>query len=159
MGQTVEKGVFPVHNNDFEVLVEGAYGSEDAVWASPAEIEEISISIENTTETWNSFKEQGWQSALVTGKGAKFSLKGKRCVGDVANDLIAEKMLMSGQDAYISARVKGADGKTIEWEKMACAVTNDGKGGQATAVGALEAELTAHGKPVEGTWSSDDAEA
>ena len=147
--QRVESGVFPVHANDFEVLVAGEYGSDDAVWESPAELEEISLKIDNVTETWNSFAQKGWQSALVTGKAAELSIKGKRCIGDRGNDLIASKTLKTGQDAYISARIKGADGTAIEWEKMACAVENDGKGGKATDAAPLEATLTAHGKPVE----------
>ena len=36
----------------------------------------------------------------------------------------------------------------LTWDKMACAVANAGTGGKATDVGALEATLTGHGKPV-----------
>ena len=58
---------------------------------------------------------------------------------------------MTGQDAYIEARIVHPDGTTLTWNQMACAVKNNGAGGKATDVGALEAELTAHGKPTEGT--------
>lgn len=141
----VTSGVFPVHVNQFEVNI-GSGGTES--WVTVAELEEVNVSIENNTETWKSFAEEGWDSALVTGKSAKIDVKGKRCVGDAGNDFISEKLLANGQDAYISARVKIADGSVLTWDKMACAVANAGTGGKATDVGSLEATLTGHGKPV-----------
>ena len=142
----ITKGVYPVHVGSFEV---NTSKTEEPAWSKIAELEEVNIEVENTTETWNSFSEGGWQSALVTGKAAKITLKGKRCIGDAGNDLIASKMLLTGQDAYINARVIHPDGTTLEWAQMACAVKNNGAGGKATDVGALEAELTAHGAPKE----------
>lgn len=142
----ITKGVYPVHAGSFEV---NTSKTEEAAWSKIAELEEANIEVENTTETWNSFSEGGWQSALVTGKAAKITLKGKRCIGDAGNDLIASKMLLTGQDAYVNARVVHPDGTTLEWAQMACAVKNNGAGGKATDVGALEAELTAHGAPKE----------
>lgn len=140
----VESGVFPVHANDFEVNV-GADGAED--WVTIAELEECNVKIENTTEEWNSFANGGWGSALVTGKKSGIELKGKRCIGDAGNDFIAGKLLATGADAYISARVKTPEGKVITWAQMACGVSNAGQSGGATNVGALEATLTGHGKP------------
>lgn len=134
-------GVFPVHANDFEVLT----GTD--TWATVAELEEVNVKIDNTTEEWNSFANQGWGSALVTGKKSSIEIKGKRCIGDAGNDFIAGKLMETGADAYISARVTTPEGKVITWEKMACAVTNAGQSGGATNVGGLEATLTGHGKP------------
>ena len=142
----ITKGVYPVHVGSFEV---NTSEDETQVWSKIAELEEVNIEVENTTETWNSFSEGGWQSALVTGKAAKITLKGKRCIGDAGNDLIASKMLLTGQDAYVNAKITHPDGTTLEWAQMACAVKNNGAGGKATDVGALEAELTAHGAPKE----------
>lgn len=142
----ITKGVYPVHVGSFEV---NTSKTEVPEWSKIAELEEVNIEVENTTETWNSFSEGGWQSALVTGKAAKITLKGKRCIGDAGNDLIASKMLLTGQDAYVNARITHPDGTTLEWAQMACAVKNNGAGGKATDVGALEAELTAHGAPEE----------
>lgn len=142
----ITKGVYPVHVGSFEVNTSKI---EEPEWSKIAELEEVGIEVENTTETWNSFSEGGWQSALVTGKAAKITLKGKRCIGDAGNDLIASKMLLTGQDAYVNARITHPDGTTLEWAQMACAVKNNGAGGKATDVGALEAELTAHGAPKE----------
>lgn len=144
----ITSGVFPVHVGSFEVNT----GTKEApVWSKIAELEEATVEVENNTETWNSFAEGGWQSALVTGKSAKVTLKGKRCIGDAGNDLIASKLLLTGQDAYISAKLTHPDGTTLTWAQMACGVKNNGAGGKATDVGALEAELIGHGKPVEGT--------
>ena len=140
----VTSGVFPVNSNQFEINI-GTAGEEK--WVAIAELEEVTVSIDNNTETWKSFANDGWESALVTGKSAKIDLKGKRCVGDEGNDFIARKLLANGQDAYVQARLTIADGKALEWEKMACAVANAGSGGKATDVGALEATLTGHGKP------------
>lgn len=134
-------GVFPVHANSFEVLT-----STDT-WSTVAELEECNVTIDNTTEEWNSFSNEGWGSALVTGKKSSIELKGKRCIGDAGNDFIASKLMETGEDAYISARITTPEGKVITWEKMACAVANAGQSGGATSVGALEATLTGHGKP------------
>lgn len=148
----VTSGVFPVHAGSFEVDTSKSKETSP-VWSKVAELEEVNVEIDNTTETWSSYSEGGWQSALVTGKATKISLKGKRCIGDAGNDLIAGKLLLSGQDAYVKARITHPDGTTLTWEKMACGVKNNGAGGKATDVGALEAELIGHGKPTEGTVS------
>ena len=140
----VTSGVFPVNVNQFEVNV-GTEAAED--WATVAELEEVTVTIDNNTETWKSFANGGWESALVTGKSSKIDIKGKRCVGDKGNDFIAGKLMANGQDAYIPARLTVADGKVLTWKQMACAVANAGTGGNATAVGALEATLTGNGKP------------
>ena len=145
----VTSGVFPVHVGNFEVEVTKEGDTKE--WVTVAELEEVNVEVDNTTETWNSFAAGGWQSALVTGKAAKITVKGKRCIGDAGNDLIASKLLLTGQDAYISARLTHPDGTTLTWTKMACGVKNNGAGGKATDVGALEAELIGHGKPTEGT--------
>ena len=133
----ITKGVYPVHVGSFEV---NTSKTEEPAWSKIAELEEVNIEVENTTETWNSFSEGGWQSALVTGKAAKITLKGKRCIGDAGNDLIASKMLLTGQDAYVNARGVHPDGTTLEWAQMACAVKNNGAGGKATDGGPLEAQ-------------------
>lgn len=138
-------GVFPVHANEFEVNT-GAGETEN--WVSVAELEEVNVKIDNTTEEWNTFANEGWGSALVTGKKSSIEIKGKRCVGDAGNDYIAEKLMKTGADAYISARIKMPTGKVLTWATMACAVSNNGASGAATNVGGLEATLTGHGKPV-----------
>ena len=149
----VTKGVFPVHAGSFEVDTSETPHTTP-VWSTVAELEEVSLEIDNNTETWSSFAAGGWESALVTGKSAKITLSGKRCIGDAGNDLIASKLLCTGQDAYIKCRGCHPDGSTLIWDKAACGVKNNGAGGKATDVGALEAELVCHGKPTEGTVES-----
>ena len=146
----VTKGVFPVHAGSFEVDTSETPHTTP-VWSKVAELEEVNVEVDNNTETWNSFAEGGWESALVTGKSTKIEIKGKRCIGDAGNDLIASKLLCTGHDAYIKCRLVHPDGSTLTWDKAACAVKNNGAGGKATDVGALEAEITGHGKPTEGT--------
>lgn len=146
----VTSGVFPVHAGSFEVDTSETPHTTP-VWSKVAELEEVTVEVDNNTETWNSFAEGGWESALVTGKSTKIGIKGKRCIGDAGNDLIASKLLCTGQDAYIKCRLVHPDGSTLTWDKAACAVKNNGAGGKATDVGALEAEITGHGKPTEGT--------
>lgn len=146
----VTSGVFPVHAGSFEVDTSETPHTTP-VWSKVAELEEVIVDVDNNTETWNSFSEGGWESALVTGKSTKIGIKGKRCIGDAGNDLIASKLLCTGQDAYIKCRLVHPDGSTLTWDKAACAVKNNGAGGKATDVGALEAEITGHGKPTEGT--------
>lgn len=147
----ITSGVFPVHVGSIEV--DTSNGSGEPVWSTIAELEEATVEVENNTETWYSMEAGGWQSALVTGKAAKITLSGKRCIGDAGNDLIAGKLLKTGQDAYVKVRITHPDGSTLTWDKAACAVQNNGAGGKATDVGALEAELTCHGKPTEGEAS------
>ena len=146
----ITSGVFPVHAGSFEVDTSETPHTTP-VWSKVAELEEVNVEVDNNTETWNSFAEGGWESALVTGKSTKIGIKGKRCIGDAGNDLIASKLLCTGQDAYIKCRLVHPDGSTLTWDKAACAVKNNGAGGKATDVGALEAEITGHGKPTEGT--------
>ena len=105
----VTSGVFPVNVNQFEVNV----GTAEEEWVTVAELEECIVTIDNNTETWKSFANGGWESALVTGKSSKIDIKGKRCVGDAGDDFIAGKLLANGQDAYVPARITVADGKVL----------------------------------------------
>ena len=145
-------GVFPVHANRFEVKT-STTGDTDT-WSTVAELEECVVKVDNTTEEWNTFAGEGWGSSLVTGKKSSIELKGKRCLGDAGNDFIAGKLLETGSNAYVSARITMPDGIVLTWDKMACAVSNNGASGGATNVGALEATLTGHGKPTKTTASN-----
>lgn len=139
---TVTSGVFPVHNNVFEVEVDGEF-------VPIAELEGFSVSIEGTVETWNSMENEGWESALMTGKKWGLSLKGKRSIGDPGNDYIAEKRFAMGQDAYGTFRWTMPNGTQIT-QQMVVNVKNDGTG-DTTNVGGLEADLQSNGKPEVGT--------
>lgn len=131
-------GVFPVHNNKFEVKV-------DSEWKEIANLEGFSCSFDCTIEEWNAMENEGWSSALKTGMKWSISLKGKRTVGDDGNDYIAGKKFAMGQDAYADFRWTMPSGVQIE-QQMVVSVKNDG-GGDTTNVGALEADLQSNGKP------------
>ena len=131
-------GVFPVHENKFEIKV----GEE---YKEIADLEGFSITFDGTVEEWYAMENGGWASALKTGMKWGISLKGKRNVGDAGNDAIAAKKFAMGQDAYADFRWTMPGGTQIE-QQMVVNVKNDG-GGDTTNVGALEADLQSNGKP------------
>ena len=75
------EGVFPCYKNQFHIG-DAAESKNDI-----AECESFSVSIDNGVETWNSFTQEGWQSALQTGKAITISVSAKRSIGDPGNDL------------------------------------------------------------------------
>ena len=135
---SIPSGVFPVHNNKFEVKV----GSE---WKEIANLEGFSVTFDGTVEEWYAMENEGWASALKTGMKWSISLKGKRTVGDAGNDYIAEKKMQTGQDAYADFRWTLPTGTAIE-QQMVVNVKADGTG-DTTNVGSLEADLQSNGKP------------
>lgn len=137
---TIASGVFPVHENKFEV--ETSTGE----WSPIANLEGFSPSFDGVVETWNAMENGGWESALKTGAKWSISLKGKRTIGDPGNDLIASKRFAIGQDAYVNFRWTMPTGTTIT-QQMVVNVKADGTG-DTTNVGTLEADLQSNGKPV-----------
>lgn len=140
----MKKGVFPVHNNIFKIGTKGPESTESDM-LTPAGLENFSPSFDNTIEEWYSMENQGWRSALLTGKGWSIGFSGKRVVGDAANDYIAGLMLAIGQDACTKFYWRLPDGLTVE-QNVIVAVSNNG-GGDTTNVGKLEFELRSDGKP------------
>lgn len=88
---------------------------------------------------------EGWIERLLTSKSWSISFTGKRVIGDVGNDFIANKLFAIGQGAYVPFKWTMPNGTEIK-QKMVCSVTNNG-GGDSTNVGALEFELQSSGKP------------
>lgn len=82
---------------------------------------------------------------MLTGKGWTISFKGKRTIGDPANDYIAGLMLKVGRTACTKFRWILLDGLTVD-QNVVIAVTNNG-GGDTTNVGGLEFECRSDGKP------------
>ena len=113
-----KEGVFPCYENQFHV------GATKADKATIAECESFSVSIDNGVETWNSFTQEGWQSALQTAKAITISVSGKRCIGDTGNDLVAGKWLANGQDAYVYFDWTFPDGTVVAWDKAVINVTD-----------------------------------
>ena len=148
-------GVFPVHNNIFKFGVGGLDSTEQQM-LTPANLENFQPHFDNTLEQWFAMDQEGWRSALLTGKGWSISFKGKRTIGDAANDYIAGLMLKIGRKACTKFRWILPDGLTID-QNVVIAVTNNG-GGDTTNVGGLEFECHSVGKPTVTLPESDEEE-
>lgn len=98
MAEQFKSGVFPVHNNKFEVE------TGDNEWSEIANLEEFQVTINGVVETWQAMENGGWESALKTGASWSINLKGKRTVGDKGNDFIADKTFQIGQNANANFR-------------------------------------------------------
>lgn len=133
-------GVFPCYENQFKV---GA--AKDSVSAI-ADMESFSVSFDNNVEEWNPFDTEGWTRRLMTGKGIKISVSGKRNVGDTGNDFVAGKAMTSGTDAEGYFEWTFPDGSTVAFEKAVFNITELGSG-DATNVGPLAFEVLSNGKP------------
>ena len=134
------EGVFPCYKN--QVLIGDAAESKNDI----AECESFSVSIDNGVATWNSFTQEGWQSALQTGKAITISVSAKRSIGDPGNDFVAGKWLANGQDAYAYFDWTFPDGTVVSWDKAVVNVTNI-NGGDSTNVAPLEFDIVSNGKP------------
>ena len=141
---TPKPGVFPVHNNIFKFGIGGLDSTEQQM-LTPANLENFSPNFANTIEEWFAMENGGWKSALLTGKGWSIAFKGKRTVGDPANDYIASLMLKVGREACTKFRWELPAGLIID-QNVVIAVTNNG-GGDTTNVGGLEFECRSDGKP------------
>ena len=136
--------VYPVHNNVFKFGIKGLESTEENM-AVPLDLENLAPSIDGTVEEWYAMDAKGWAKAAMTGKKLGFSFKGKRSVGDPANDYIAGLAWKFGQDVMTKfewTMVSGA--------KLACDVvvnvTTPG-GGDTTNIDTLEFEVTGYGAP------------
>lgn len=139
-------GVFPVNANTFKLGKTGILSVAPGDFVGVAELEEISLEIDSSDETWNSMDAEGWQSALITGKGLKMSGKAKRSIGDAGNDYVAGLAFKVGQGCYTKYEWTFPDGAKLAGV-VAVAVKNIG-GGKATDVAPLEFDMLSHGKPV-----------
>lgn len=140
------EGVFPCYKNQFQI------GTAKSSATDIAECESFSVSIDNGVETWNTFTQEGWQSALQTAKAITISVSAKRSIGDKGNDFVADKWLANGQDAYCYFAWIFPDGTTVSWDKAVINVTNI-NGGDATNVAPLEFDIVSNGKPTVTTAS------
>jgi hypothetical protein len=133
-------GVYPVYENQFKI------GKSKDAATSIAEMENFSVSFSNTTQNWTPMDQNGWQSALTTGKAVTITISGKRSVGDTGNDFIADKAFKSGQNCYAYFEWVFPDGTTVSWDKAVIDVKNIGGGGS-TDVGPLEFDVISNGEP------------
>ena len=90
--------VFPVHNNIFKFGINGLDSTAEQM-KTPANMESFTPSFNNTIEEWFAMDQEGWGSSMMTGKKVSIQFKGKRTIGDPANDYIAGLMLENGMEA------------------------------------------------------------
>lgn len=109
-----------------------------------ADLEEMSLSIENNVETWYSINDEGWQNALLTAKALSGSFSGKRTLGDTGNDFVEGLRYKIGKDAEADWEIEFPDGSKLDFTAVT-ALTDIL--GAATDVAPLSGDLTGKGKP------------
>lgn len=132
-------GVYPVYENQFKI----GDTQEDAKVI--ADMETFSVSFDNGVEEWKPMDQEGWTRRLMTGKGLKITINGKRNVGDTGNDYVADKAFKNGRDANGVLVWTFPDGTEVVIN-VVINVTNIGAG-DSTNVGPLEFEALSDGKP------------
>ena len=135
-------GVFPCYKNQFKI---GTKASETATLPI-ADMEEYSVSFDNTVEEWTPYNSEGWKKTLMTGKAVAISVKGKRNIGDAGNDEIAGLAFENGREVERPFAWVFPDGTEVLFANAVISVTALGTGG-ATNVGGLEFEIKSNGKP------------
>lgn len=135
----VESGVYPCYENQFKVKAGNTY-------ATIADMETFSVSIDNGVEEWTPFEHEGWKRRLMTAKSITLQVNGKRNIGDKGNDYVAGLFMNNGQAAQSDFQWTFPDGGVLEFTDAVVNVTNLGAG-DSTAVAPLEFELMSNGKP------------
>lgn len=140
---TVTVGQYAV--SECKVKVKTSTSSaQTAVYSEIADLEEISLTLENNTETWYSIKDGGWQNALLTAKALTGSFSGKRTLGDAGNDYLESLRYNIGKSAEADWQIEFPDGSKLEFTAVT-ALTDIL--GAATDVAPLSGDLTGKGKP------------
>lgn len=137
-------GVFPVYNLKFKIGTAGKASTESEM-AVIADMESFSISIDGTVEEWTPMDTNGWARALMTGKKFSVGLNGKRNVGDIGNDYVANTAWKDGLDCSTKGEIEFPDGAKLTFDCI-INVKNVG-GGDSTNVAPLEFDLNGDGKP------------
>lgn len=140
---TVTVGQYAVSECKVKVKTSAA-STQTAVYSEIADLEEVSLSLENNTETWYSIKDGGWQNALLTAKALTGSFSGKRTLGDTGNDYLESLRYNIGKSAEADWQIEFPDGSKLEFTAVT-ALTDIL--GAATDVAPLSGDLTGKGKP------------
>lgn len=140
---TVTVGQYAVSECKVKVKTSAA-SDQPAVYSEIADLEEVSLSLENNTETWYSIKDGGWQNALLTAKALTGSFSGKRTLGDTGNDYLESLRYKMGKSAESDWQIEFPDGSKLEFTAVT-ALTDIL--GAATDVAPLSGDLTGKGKP------------
>ena len=140
---TVTVGQFAV--SECEVAVKTSGDNETEVYSPIADIEELSLTVDNNIETWYSINDNGWQNALLTAKALSGSFSGKRTLGDTGNDFLDGLRYAIGKAAEADFKITFPNGSTL---KFTAVVGLSDILGSATDVAPLSGDLTGKGKPV-----------
>lgn len=136
---TVTVGQFAV--SDCKVKVKTA---ATPTWSEIADLEEMSLSIDNNIETWYSIAGGGWQNALMTARALSGSFSGKRTIGDAGNDFINGLRYVDPVQAVADFKIEFPDDSTLEFSAV---VGLTDILGAATDVAPLSGDITGKGKP------------
>ena len=135
---TITVGQFAV--SDCEVKVKTASNTYSTI----ADLEEVSLTIDNNIETWYSIAGGGWQNALMTARALTGSFSGKRTLGDTGNDYLNSLRYLNGPEAVADWQINFPDGSKLEFTAV---VGLTDILGAATDVAPLSGDLTGKGKP------------
>lgn len=138
---TITVGQYSVSNCKVKIKTATA---PTETYSEIADLEEMSLTIENNTETWYSINDEGWQNALLTGKALTGSFSGKRTLGDAGNDYVDGLRYKIGKDAEADWEIEFPDGSKLDFTAVT-ALTDIL--GAATDVAPLSGDLTGKGKP------------
>jgi len=138
---TITVGQYSVSNCKVKIKTAAA---PTETYSEIADLEEMSLTIENNTETWYSINDEGWQNALLTGKALTGSFSGKRTLGDAGNDYVDGLRYKIGKDAEADWEIEFPDGSKLDFTAVT-ALTDIL--GAATDVAPLSGDLTGKGKP------------
>lgn len=135
---TITVGQFAVSDCDVKVKTNGS------TYSSIADLEEMSLSIDNNIETWYSINGGGWQNALMTARALTGSFSGKRTLGDTGNDFLNGLRYKNGPEAVADFEIDFPDGSKLEFTAV---VGLTDILGAATDVAPLSGDITGKGKP------------
>ena len=138
---TITVGQYSVSNCKVKIKTATA---PTETYSEIADLEEMSLTIENNTETWYSINDEAWQNALLTGKALTGSFSGKRTLGDAGNDYVDGLRYKIGKDAEADWEIEFPDGSKLDFTAVT-ALTDIL--GAATDVAPLSGDLTGKGKP------------
>lgn len=139
---TVTVGQYSVSQCTVSVKTSGS--SQTVVYSPIADLEELSLSIDNNIETWYSISGGGWQNALLTAKALSGSFSGKRTLGDTGNDYIDSLRYNIGKAAEADFKIEFPDGSNLTFTAV---VGLSDILGSATDVVPLSGDLTGKGAP------------
>jgi hypothetical protein len=139
---TVTVGQFAI--SECEVAVKTSGSASPAVYSPIADLEELSLTVDNNIETWYSINDDGWQNALLTAKALSGSFSGKRTLGDTGNDFIDGLRYNIGKAAEADFKITFPNDATLTFTAV---VGLTDVLGAATDVAPLSGDITGKGKP------------